>query len=242
MVDSKSKVRKYPSQKHPNQVKLLMSEFVTHDVKRFIFEKPKGYEYIPGQATTLSIPNSKWAEDYREFSFTSLNEDYVLEFTIKAYPSHNGFTKQFHMLEPGNEVLLHEPFGTIQYEGKGVFLAGGSGITPFLAIFRHLHKTSHLDGNVLFFSNKMAKDIILEKELRQMFGDNLILTLTRDKTPGYEHERISKELIQKYVKDLNQKFYICGPDPFVIGLKETLEKMGVKENDIVAESFIISDD
>ncbi len=242
MVDSKSKVRKYPSQKHPNQVKLLMSEFVTHDVKRFIIEKPNGYEFIPGQATTLSIPNSKWEKDYREFSFTSLNQDHIIEFTIKAYPSHNGFTKQLHMLESGDELLLHEPFGTIHYEGKGVFLAGGAGITPFIAILRHLHKTSQIEGNVLFFSNKMAKDIILEKEFRHMLGDNLILTLTRDQTPGYEHERISKELIQKYVNDLNQKFYICGPDPFVVGLKETLEKMGVKESDIIAESFIVSDD
>jgi cytochrome-b5 reductase len=219
-----------------------MTEFVTHDVKRFIFEKPKGYEFVPGQATTLSLPNSKWEKEYREFSFTSLDKDHVLEFIVKVYPSHEGFTKQLHMLEPGNEVQLHEPFGTIQYEGKGVFLAGGAGITPFIAILRDLNETSTLKGNVLFFSNKEVKDVILEKELRQMLGEDLILTLTREKNSGYEHERISKEMILKYVKNLDQKFYICGPDPFVVELKETLEKMGVKETDIIAESFIVSED
>ena len=241
MSDDTSKVLKNPSKKHPTRVRILMTEFVTHDVKRFIVEKPKGYAFLPGQATLLSIPKPKWEEEFREFSFTSMNQDQVLEFTVKAYPDHNGFTKQLHALEPGDELVVHTPFGTIQYSGKGVFLAGGAGITPFIAILRHLHKTNQLKGNTLIFSNKEAKDVILEKELRQMLGKDLVLTFTRDDIEGYEHGRINKELLKRYVKDLNQKFYICGPDPFVINLKKILESMGVKEEDIVAESFIIAD-
>ena len=233
-------VRKNPTKDHPTRVKLLMTEFITHDVKRFIVEKPEGYEFFPGQATLLSIPNSKWADEYREFSFTSEAHDQVLEFSIKAYSDHDGVTKQLHTLEPGSELMVHEPFGTIQYKGKGVFLAGGAGITPFISIFRHLHNTNQLEGNTLIFSNKEAKDIILEKEVRQILGDDLILTLTRDDTTGYEHGRISKELIQKYVKNLNQNFYICGPDPFVIDLKDTLVSLGVNEQNIIAESFIVA--
>jgi ferredoxin-NADP reductase len=241
MVDEKSKVRTSPTKEHPNRSKILMTEFVTHDVKRFIVEKPKGYAFLPGQATLLSIPKPKWENEFREFTITSMDQDRVLEFTIKGYSDHDGFTKQMHMLQPGDDIVLHAPFGTIQYEGKGVFLAGGAGVTPFIAILRHLYKTDQLKGNTLFFSNKEAKDIILEKELRQMLGENLILTLTREDIKGYEHGRINKEMIQKYIKDLNQKFYICGPDPFVLGLKSTLEKMGVREDNIVAESFILED-
>ena len=241
MSDERPKLRKFPSKKQPKQVKILMTEFVTHDVKRFIVEKPKGYRFLPGQATLLSIPMPKWEDEFREFSYTSTNQDQVLEFTIKAYSDHDGFTKQLHMLEPGDALTLHAPFGTIQYKGKGVFLAGGTGITPFLAILRQLHKTDELKGNTLLFSNKEVKDIILEKELRQMFGDDLILTLTRDDVKGYEHGRIDEGMIQKYVKDLNQKFYICGPDPFVLDLKNSLEKMGVSEEDIIAESLVIAD-
>lgn len=240
MVWDTMKVKKNPTNENPTKVKLLMTEFITHDVKRFIVERPKGYEFLPGQATLLSIPDSKWKDELREFSFTSGDHDQVLEFSIKAYSDHDGLTKQLHTLEPGSELMVHEPFGTIQYKGKGVFLAGGAGITPFVSIFRHLHKTNQLEGNTLIFSNKEVKDIILEKELRQILGDDLILTLTRDDTKGYEHGRISKELIQKYIKNLDQNFYICGPDPFVIELKSTLEKMGVKEENIVAESFIVA--
>ncbi len=219
-----------------------MTEFITHDVKRFIVEKPEGYEYLPGQATLLSIAESKLENEDREFSFTSTNQDQVLEFSIKAYSDHDGVTKRLHSLKPKDEVLIHEPFGTIFYQGKGVFLAGGAGITPFIAILRQLHKDDQLKGSILIFSNKDTKDIILEKELRDMFGDDLILTLTRAHAEGYEHGRITKEMIRKHVKDLDQKFYICGPDPFVFDLKNTLEKMGVKEEDIVTESFVTSNE
>ena len=241
MSDDTSKVLKNPSKKHPTRVRILMTEFVTHDVKRFIVEKPKGYAFLPGQATLLSIPKPKWESEFREFSFTSMNQDQVLEFIVKAYSDHNGFTKQLHTLEPGDELTVHAPFGTILYNGKGVFLAGGAGITPFIAILRHLYKTNQLKGNKLIFSNKESKDIILEKEFRQLLGEDLVLTLTRDDAKGYEHGRINKELLKRHVKDLNQKFYICGPDPFVIILKKTLESMGVKGENIVAESFIIAD-
>ena len=36
-------------------VKILNIEQVTHDVKRFRFEKPKNYIFKPGQATDVSI-------------------------------------------------------------------------------------------------------------------------------------------------------------------------------------------
>lgn len=241
MAYSKSKIRKNPSKENPSRVEILMTEFVTHDVKRFIVEKPEGFEFAPGQATLLSIPKPKWKKEFREFTPTSSNKDRVLEFTIKAYSDHDGFTKQLHTLEPGDEIVLHAPFGTIHYQGRGVFLAGGAGITPFIAILRHLYITNQLKGNMLIFSNKEPKDIILKGELRQMLGDDLVLTLTRGDAEGYEHGRINKELIQKYVNDFDQKFYICGPDPFVLDLKSTLEKMGAREEDIIAESFIVAD-
>ena len=240
MVTAKMKIERFPTEKDPSNAKILMTEFVTHDVKRLIVERPEGYDFLPGQATLLSVPQQKWEQEFREFSFTSTNDDRVLEFTIKAYSDHDGVTKKIHSLEPGDELVLHRPFGTIEYKGKGVFLAGGAGITPFVAIFRQLHKTNQLKENMLIFSNKEVRDIILEKELRHMLGDNLILTLTREEATGYEHGRINREMLEKHVKNLNQKFYICGPDPFVLELKKTLESIGVKEEDIIAESFIVS--
>jgi hypothetical protein len=217
-------------------VKILMTQFVTHNVKRFVVEKPRDYSFVPGQATSVSINKEEWIKEERPFTFTSLNDDEVLEFTIKEYPEHKGVTQKLHSLKPGDQLIIREPWGTINYEGKGVFIAGGAGITPFIAIFRQLTKENKLKGNKLFFSNKTQKDIILEKELRDMFGHkNLIFTLTREKAAGYEKGRINKEFLKNNIDEFNQQFYVCGPPPFVEDIAKALKQLGANTQSVVIE-------
>ena len=76
---------------------------VTHDVNRYRLEKPEGYRFHPGQATDVSINKTKWREEKRPFTFTCLNDDPFLEFTIKSYRDHDGVTKELGNLHPGDE-------------------------------------------------------------------------------------------------------------------------------------------
>ena len=111
-------------------VTILMTGFVTHDVKRFIISKPDNFSFRPGQGVELSIKQPGLEDSKRPFTPTSLTDARVLEFTIKGYPEHDGVTKRLHQLHPGDELLMSEPFGTIAYKGPGTFIAGGAGITP----------------------------------------------------------------------------------------------------------------
>jgi len=56
-------------------VKIKSVGNVTHNVKKFVVEKPSGYEFTPGHATEVSINKENWKEEKRPFTFTSLNED-----------------------------------------------------------------------------------------------------------------------------------------------------------------------
>src|ERR1700759_822767 len=109
-------------------VKLLETHQVTHNVKCFRFEKPEGYTFHPGQATELSVNQPEWRDEKRPFTFTSLEEDPYLEFTIKRYPDRRGVTDLLHRLHPGDEVILRDVWGAIEYKGPGIFIAGGAGI------------------------------------------------------------------------------------------------------------------
>jgi len=161
----------------PN-VKILEISNVTHDVKCIRTEKPAGYTFVPGQATEVSVNKPGWEEERRPFTFTSLNEYPYLEFTIKGYADHEGVTKQIHQLAIGDELIVNDVWGTIAYKGPGYFIAGGAGITPFIAILRQLHKEGKLAGNKLLFSSKTMEDIIYEKELSNMLGSNFINVIT----------------------------------------------------------------
>ena len=221
--------------------RILDVEQVTHDVKRFLTEKPQGYKYTPGKATDVAINKPGWQYKQRPFTFTSLNSDPNLEFIIKTYPlsefpKHKGVSEEMHKLDVGDELKLGEPWGTINYNNPGVFIAGGAGITPFIAIFRHLAKDGGLKGNKLIFSNKTKNDVILEQELRKYFSkDDLILTLTRENVVNYENSKIDRDFLQKHISDFNSSFYICGPKMMVGDLKKILSSLGASVDSIVFE-------
>jgi ferredoxin-NADP reductase len=217
------------------EVKLLMSEFVTHDVRRIVVTRPDNFRFEPGQGVELAINTPELREQGRPFTPTSLNEDLVLEFTIKAYPAHNGVTQALHELQPGATLLMSEAFGTIHYKGPGVFIAGGAGITPFIAIVRDLTRKGKLSSQGMIFSNRTPADIIYEKELRHVFGDGLVLTCTESQAPGYKQRRIDKEFLTEHIKDLDQRFYVCGPPGFMEVVNGALQELGVDPDALVFE-------
>jgi ferredoxin-NADP reductase len=216
-------------------VKILSIEQLTHDVKRYRFEKPEGYHFEPGQATEVSINQGKWKEERRPFTFTSLNEWSFLEFTIKSYRDHDGVTHELDTLRAGDELIIRDVWGAIAYKGDGFFIAGGAGITPFLAIFRQLYKDKKIGGNRLYFSNKTESDIILRDELTTMLGDNARFILTRSSAPGIEKGYIDKDFLQKNVSDFSKPFYVCGPDKMVESISNDLRSLGASPEAIVFE-------
>lgn len=220
-----------------HNVKILETESVTHDVKKLTLEKPGGYEFEPGQATEVAIDKEGWRDEKRPFTFTSLNEDEHLEFVIKIYEDHDGVTEQIGKLKAGDALLIDEPWGTIQYKGEGTFLAGGAGITPFIAIFRDLHKKGEIGDNKLIFSNKADKDIILKEEFSEMLGDNFINVITDHPTDEhiFLNGFIDKDFLASRIDDLDQPFYVCGPGPFNESMMNYLKELGADPDALVFE-------
>jgi ferredoxin-NADP reductase len=228
-------MEEYPNEEHV--VKILETEFVTHNVKRFKVSKPASYTYKPGQATDVVINLPEWKEERRPFTFTSLNEWDHLEFTIKIYSDHNGVTNKLGTLHAGDELILHDIWGAIHYKGEGTFIAGGAGVTPFIAIFRQLQKDGKISNNKLIFSNRTSKDIILKEEFEKMLGANFINTITQEKTEKYDNRKIDESYLKEKIKNFSQYFYICGPDPMIESIKEQLLNLGVDKDKIVIEQF-----
>jgi ferredoxin-NADP reductase len=216
-------------------VKILSIEQLTHDVKRFQVEKPEVYSFIPGQATEVSINSPELKNEKRPFTFTCLNREPYLEFTIKIYPSHNGVTNELGKLNPGDELIIRDVWGAISYKGKGIFIAGGAGITPFISIFRDLRTKNEISGNTLIFANKTKADIILESELRDMLGNAFINILSDEKDNGYFHGMITGDFLKANIGDSNRNFYLCGPPPMMDAVKQQLANLGVGENSITLE-------
>jgi ferredoxin-NADP reductase len=185
---------------------------VTHDVKQFIVEKPEGYEFTPGHATEISINQEKWKDEKRPFTFTSLNEDDHLEFTIKIYPDHDGVTEQLAKLKEGDELIVRDTWG--------------AGITPYISMLRDLKKKDKLQGMNLFFSNKTDKDIILKEQLDSMLGENAKYVITDQEDTKHTNAYLNEEFLKSNVSDLSKQFYVCGPPEMTEEINKTLKSMG----------------
>lgn len=221
---------------HPH-VSVKSIDKVTHDVLKIVTEKPQQFTFTPGQATEVSINKDGWKDERRPFTFTCLPDNDYLEFTIKTYPSRKGVTNQLLQLKKGDVLILHDVFGTINYQGEGVFIAGGAGVTPFISIFKYLESKNEIGNNKLIFANKTKSDIILEGEFKKILGNNFINILSDEKIPGYANGLITKDFIEASSGGIDKIFYVCGPPPMMDTVEKQLANLNVNEKSIVKEAF-----
>ena len=218
-------------------VKIKSIEHVTHDVLQIIIEKPTQFNFTPGQATEIAINKEGWQNEGRPFTFTSLPDDDHLEFTIKTYPERKYVTNELLTLKAGDELILRDIFGAIEYKGEGVFVAGGAGVTPFISIFRNLKFRNETGNNKLIFANKTKADIIHEKEFKDLLGDNFINILSHEKTNEYACGLITEDFLKTNINAPGKKIYVCGPPPMMEAVGQYLANLHVPEQDIVKEEF-----
>jgi len=218
-------------------VKILDIADLTHNVRRYTLEKPAGFTFAPGQATDVSLDEEGWRDNKHPFTFTALPDAPTLEFTIKSYfaTGGDGLTERLYGYKPGQSLIIREPWGTITYKGPGVFIAGGAGVTPFIAILRDLHHQRKMDGHTLIVSNRAEADIILRDEFEAFRGLETIWTVTDDAASRLLHERIDETFLKAHLKDFAQNFYVCGPDGMVKQLRGTLKELGANVENVTWE-------
>jgi ferredoxin-NADP reductase len=208
---------------------------VTHDVRRFRFDRPEGFDYEAGQATHMALDRDGWRDEDRPFTMASLPqaEDH-LDFVIKIYPDHDGVTQALDGLAPGDRVLATEPAGAITDQGPGVFLAAGAGITPFIPILEAQVRDGRIGGSVLVFANKAERDIILKDHWAALEGLKTHF-VTDAADDGRADSPVDAALLEGVVP-ADGPVYICGPHGFVDAMKTELDRIGVPEERRVIEN------
>lgn len=198
----------------------------TLETKRLIAVKPRDFKFIPGRAVNVSLPKAGFENNSRAITITSPNSDYYFEFIFKE-SRRDRFNEALNNLKPGDEIVVSDMLGNLEYKGKGVFIAHETGILPFISILRELKQDDVINGNMLIYSAKTRSDLILERELKHLFGGkNIFFLLSRQKTDGYLNKSTDKDLLKEKVSNFNQEFYIAGPENFINEIKTILVELG----------------
>ncbi|MFP4116837.1 MAG: ferredoxin--NADP reductase [Candidatus Aenigmatarchaeota archaeon] len=228
------------------EIKKISEE--THDVKTFRLDPEKTVDFTPGQYCLVSIIGS---EEHKgtEKPFTYANspmENYV-ELAIKKIGE---FTAALHNLEEGDKLLLDGPRGeSLNFdetvEEDVVFLAGGSGITPFISAIRYSIDKELSNKMTVIFSNRTEEDIIYREELQNINNRKkikVVNTLTDNWPEDWEGETglIDNEMLERHVKGVKDKiWYICGPPPMIDDMEDLLLSKDVPQERLRYENWMI---
>lgn len=204
-------------------IKIKSIKYITHDVLQILTERPQKYDFTPVQAGEI-VTNKNGSTD--EKIPAALPENDLLEFTIKSYPALNGATNELLQHDKNDVLILHDVFGAIEYKGEGVFIAGGSGVTPFICIFRYLQSKNETDGNKLIFANETNNDVVLALEFKELFGENFINILSDETTGEFA---VGEEFLNGNIAGFDQHYYICGPPPMMDSIQKQLKLPGMNK-------------
>ncbi len=209
----------------------------THDTHHLVFDRPDDFNFTPGQAIEMKLQKDGWKDKGRPFTPISLPQDDTLEFVIKSYPSHDGVTEQIAKMKVGDEVSIDGPFGKMKDKGPGVFIAGGAGITPMIALLRtRLADHGDLTGSTLVFSNKSARDVIWRDQLSAMPGLTVAYVASKDGGDGVPKQELSRDFLRQFIAP-DTRCYLCGPPPMMSAVKKTLEELGVTGDNLIADDW-----
>jgi ferredoxin-NADP reductase len=213
-----------------HKVEILNKEWLTHNVMQLKVERPEGFDYEAGMAIEATLDETGFEDKWSPFTMTSLPTQNELEFTIKVYPEHEGLTLALSKLNEGESYLITDPFETFKNKGPAVFIAGGTGVTPFIALLRQLEVDDKIDGSQLFFANKKEKDIFMAGEFTRMLGKNFVNILSEEDKKTYLNGVIDKDFLKKHIDNFDRPFYLCGPPGFADDIGGYLKELGAGED------------
>jgi ferredoxin-NADP reductase len=124
-----------------------------------------------------------------------------------------------------------------------VLIAGGSGITPMMAMLRYVDDLCLETDVTLLYCVRTSDDIIFQAELEDLgtrlhnFRFHVLLSQPHAGWAGWRG-RVNRKFIEATVKNpAAPDFFICGPAPFMETVRALLIETGVKPERIRQESF-----
>lgn len=229
----------------PVPYKLIQIEPDTHDTKTFRFELPADatLDMLPGDFLYVHATlNGKTVK--RAYTPSSLpGVTGYFDLTIKRYET--GLVSRYlHDRHIGDTVLISGPNpGGHWVDGMASrvgFVAGGTGITPMIAIIRWILSQQIKAELFLIFANKTEGDIILRREWDryvQEFPHFHCYHLLEHPPAGWQQGigRVTPEVLRHHLPPPGPetRVFVCGPPPMVDAVEAMLLELGYPQQAII---------
>ncbi len=197
------------------------------------------FKFAPGQFLHLALDkNYDGAGQWPESRCLSIQTP-PGRGTLKVTYAVNGiFTRQMEeQLRVGEAFWLKLPYGDLftqeHNRDKTVFIAGGTGITPYLSLFTSPSFTTY-ENPVLYAGFRSANFDVYEEELTEALTINSSLTLNR----VYQDEHGILD-INRILEEQGKvaTYFISGPPVMIKNFKQHLTQNGVAPHNVLTDDW-----
>ena len=192
----------------------------------------------------------------RSYSLCSSPSEEILRVAIKKVPMGKFSTHAVESLNAGDTLDVMAPMGHFvkHSETKNatyVMVAAGSGITPIMSLMKDLLEKEPEARILLFYGNRSTDQIIFKEEiesLKNRYMERLMvyyIMSQEDQESPLFNGRINEEKFSKFCDlifkpDDVAEYFICGPEPMIWAVRDTLLSKGVDETKVRYELFTSS--
>jgi propane monooxygenase reductase subunit len=228
-------------------------EDLTHDIRRLVLRvrEPAELTYNAGQYMDIRIPGTE--DEHRSFSMANLPADGRLEFMIKIYEGghFSGLLANAAGIAVGDELHCTGPYGVFTLRKTSprplVFIAGGAGMAPILALLRQLADEGSDRPARFYYGARTEADLFALDEIKLLKAElpqlEFVPALSEADSPWDGEEGLITDVVDRKEEDLEEiDAYLCGPPPMVEAAIALLERRGCAESRIYFDKFTTTAD
>jgi propane monooxygenase reductase subunit len=216
---------------------------LTRDIRRLVLRCENGaMPFHPGQYVDIRIPGT---DEHRSFSMANLpSEDGLLEFMIKLYPGgHFSGLLSDGSLSVGDTLEVKGPYGVFTLRDTDrplVFIGGGAGMAPILALLRSMADQGIARPVVYYYGAREEQDLFHLEELTALSAAlpsfRFVPALSHADWEG--ETGLITDVVDRCEADLGAvDAYLCGPPPMVDAAIALLGARGLPDQHIFYDKF-----
>ena len=202
---------------------------------------PTAMHYLPGQYVNVSVPGTTQT---RSYSFSSMPRDGVVQFLVRNIPGGLMSSYLAERAKAGDVVTIAGPIGSFYLRDVTrpvLFLAGGTGLAPFLAMLEELERGGAGQPVHMVYGVTHDADLVeigkLEAFAAKMPNFTFTTVVAAEDSTHSRKGYVTHHLPDAALNGGDVDVYLCGPPPMVDAVRAHLHEKGIAPTSFHYEKF-----